>query len=360
MKRLPFVLFLLMTVASRLLTAEELDLGARVQPVPMSCKFSEPGYFVWCGSPTKGPDGKFHLYYSRWLQTKCNNFMPGWALVSEIAYAISDKPFGPYHFVNVVLPARGQAFWDGMATHNPTVIQKDGKWLLFYMGMTGDGKNYSQHRNSQRIGVAISDKPEGPWKRFDQPIIDISQDKSAFDSLMVTNPAPVLRPDGSLLVLYKAACYVKGKHMGGRIRYGAAVSDKPEGPYQKIPGKIFEAEGDTEKEWMLAEDPFIWFSKKYGNRYYAITRDVIGKFTGESGGITMFQSDDGLNWKPSAHPKVLGNKFQWADGSFSRTKIERPALLIVDDEPIALFGGADGYLKRTPTFNVQIPLTQNP
>ena len=146
--------------------------------------------------------------------------------------------------------------------------------------------------------------------------------------------------------------------MGGKVRYGAALADKPEGPYVKKPGRIFEAEAaDAGKHWMLAEDPFIWFSKRYGNRYYAVARDVVGKFTGSSGGIALFQSDDGLHWKPAAHPKVIENRYKWADGSLSITQLERPALLFDGETPVALFGAADGYKKAGRiSSNIQIPL----
>ena len=63
----------------------------------------------------------------------------------------------------------------------------------------------------------------------------------------------------------------------------------------------------------------------------------------------------GLKWKPAAHPKVLGAKFSWADGTISQRNVERPALLFDGEEPIALFAAAEGYSK-TPSFNVQIPL----
>ena len=43
-----------------------LDLGARVQPVPLEARFSDPGWHIWCGAPIQGDDGKFHLLYSRW------------------------------------------------------------------------------------------------------------------------------------------------------------------------------------------------------------------------------------------------------------------------------------------------------
>jgi len=337
-------------------SATELDLGTLVQPVPLDARFSHPDYFIWCGAPTKGADGKYHLYYSRWPVSK--GFAPGWALWSEIAYAVAETPLGPYRHVNVALPARGREFWDGTTTHNPSILQKDGKFYLFYMGNTGDGKSYPLHRNNQRIGVAVADKPEGPWNRCDKPIVDVSADKTAFDSLCVTNPAAAVRPDGGMLLIYKAVEYVEGKAMGGKVRYGAAVADKPEGPYVKTPGRIFESEdADAGKHWMLAEDPFIWFSRAYGNRYYAVARDVVGKFTRVSGGIALFQSEDGLHWKPAAQPKVLENRFRWADGTLSDYKIERPALLLDGETPVALFGATDGYLVNNRiSCNVHIPL----
>jgi hypothetical protein len=343
-----------------------LDLGARVQPLPESARFQQDGYFVWCGAPVRGDDGKYHLLYSRWPVSV--GFAPGWALHSEIAYAVADKPDGPYQFVNVALPARGvnpatgQKFWDGDVTHNPNILRHpNGKYYLFYMGNHGDGKDYPTHRNHQRIGVAVADHPSGPWKRFDAPIVDVSADPKAFDSLVTTNPAAVVRPDGGILLIYKAVTQEPGKVMGGKVRYGAALADVPEGPYVKKPGKIFEAEGpEAAKHWMLAEDPFIWFSKKYGNRYYAVARDVVGQFTGQEGGIALFQSDDGLHWKAASNPKVLGGRYLLADGSQSITKLERPALLLDGDEPVALFGAADGYLQQGRiSSNVAIPLQQN-
>ena len=336
-----------------------LDLGARVQPLPVENRFSLSGFHVWCGAPVKGPDGKYHLFYSRWPEEA--GFAPGWALRSEIAYAVADKPAGPYQHVNVALPPRGinpatgQKYWDADVTHNANAFFFNGKYCLYYTGQYGDGKNYPMHRNRQRVGVAVAEKPEGPWTRFDRPIVDVSEDKAAFDSLCVTNPAACIRRDGGAVVVYKAVQFIEGKEMGGNVRYGVAIADKPEGPYVKTPGHIFEAE-NAEKHWMVAEDPFIWFSRKYGDRYYAIARDVVGSFTGASGGICMFESEDGLNWRPAEHPKVLDSRFRLADGSLSEKNIERPALLIEDEEPLLLFGATDGYIKNKASSNVQIPL----
>ncbi len=353
-------LIALLVLLSPVLPAAELDLGARVKPLPAANRFAEKDFFVWCGAPVKGPDGKYHLFYSRWPVKV--GFAPGWAIHSEIAYAVSNKPAGPYQHVNVALPKRGinpatgQKYWDADVTHNSNVFFHHGKYHLYYMGNHGDGKSYPMHRNNQRIGVAIAENPAGPWKRLDQPIVDISSDQTSFDSLCVTNPAACIRPDGGVVLIYKAVQFIKGKEMGGNVRYGVALADRPDGPYRKTPGRIFEAEKPG-KHWMVAEDPFIWFSKKYGNRYYAATRDVVGTFTGSAGGICLFQSDDGVNWKAAPHPKILENSFNLADGGKSSSNIERPALLIEDDEPTYLFGATDGYKKRGKiSTNVQIPL----
>lgn len=353
--------FLICLLFAPLAQAAELDLFSRVQPLPAENRFALEGYHVWCGAPVKGPDGKYHLFYSRW--PKSVGFAPGWAIHSEIAYAVADKPEGPYRHVNVALPPRplnpktGQKYWDGDVTHNPNVFFANGKFCLYYMGNYGDKKTYPTHRNHQRIGVAIASNPQGPWQRFDEPIVTISDDSKAFDSLCVTNPAACLRPDGGVLLIYKAVQIEAGKIMGGKVRYGAALARAPEGPYVKQKGNIFEAEKGS-KHWMLAEDPFLWHSKSYGNRYYAIARDVVGTFSGEEGGICLFYSADGLQWTAATHPKVLGNQLRLADGS-NCGRIERPALLFDHDEPVLLFGALDGYGKnraRPLSSNVQIPL----
>jgi len=350
---------LLFFVSLFAVSAKELDLFSRMEPLPLENRFAEDGYHVWCGAPVKGGDGKYHLFYSRWPEKA--TFAPGWALHSEIAYAVADKPQGPYRHVNVALgrrplnPKTGKKYWDGDATHNANAFYYDGKYYLYYMGNYGDGKSYPVHRNNQRIGLAVASNPAGPWQRLDQPIVDVSSNPKDFDSLCVTNPAACMRPDGGVVLVYKAVQIIPGKEMGGNVRYGVAIASKPLAPYRKTKGKVFEAAPGSH-HWMVAEDPFIWYSERYGARYYAVTRDVVGTFSGASGGLCLFESKDGLNWQASAHAKVLGLDYAMADGS-RRRKIERPALLIEDDEPTYLFGAADGYPPRgRRSSNVQIPI----
>jgi len=344
--------------------AGELNLGQRVQPLPAANRFALDGYFVWCGAPVKGGDGKYHLFYSRWPVKA--GFAPGWALHSEVAHAVSEAPAGPYLHADVTLPPRGinpvtgEKYWDADVTHNPNVLFKDGKYYLYYTGNRGDGKSYPLHRNNQRIGLAIAENAAGPWRRMDEPIIDVSPDKDAFDSLCVTNPAACVRPDGGVLLIYKAVEFLKDKKMGGKVRYGAALALAPGGPYIKKPGRIFETDKPG-SHWMVAEDPFIWFSPGYGNHYYALARDVVGTFTGSVAGICLFQSADGFDWQPATFPKVLESTYLLQNGGRSTAQLERPALLIVKGEPICLFGAADGYQKAGKiSSNIQIPLVNRP
>ncbi len=99
--------------------APALDLGARIQPAPLTARLDVPGYFVWCGAPIRGDDGRYHLFYSRWPISE--GFL-AWATHSEIAHAIADAPLGPYRHADVSLPERGPQFWDGHCTHNPNVL----------------------------------------------------------------------------------------------------------------------------------------------------------------------------------------------------------------------------------------------
>jgi hypothetical protein len=183
----------------------EYDFNAMLQPVPATAKFSDPEYNIWCGSAVKGDDGKYHMFYSRWPR-KLGHY--AWVTHSEVAHAVSDSPFGPWTHRDVTLPPRGTNYWDGSCTHNPTVLRIGKKFYLYYMGNYGDGVvrlplNW-EHRNHQRIGVAVADSPDGPWQRFDKPVLDISSDTNAPDALVVTNPSVTERPGGGVLMIYKA------------------------------------------------------------------------------------------------------------------------------------------------------------
>lgn len=330
-----------------------------LEPVNKQSVLQSPEYFTWGGSPVKGTDGKYHLYYSRWK--KEYGFL-AWVTHSEIAHAVAESADGPYVFSDVTLPARGSEYWDGLTTHNPTIHYYEGKYYLYYMGTTGGGEYRKDqlnviHRNNQRIGVAVSTSPYGPWKRFDKPLIDVSSDSLAHDALMVSNPSILQRPDGTYLMVYKAVGKKKAGIWGGPVVHLCATSDSPMGPFKKYPNPIFTSAESS----FPAEDPYIWYQN---GGYYAIVKDMHGSFTKAGRSLALFYSVDGLDWKAVDKPLVSMPEIHWKDGSIMKLQhLERPQLLIEDGKPTMLFLAADTlakelgkYAENGHSFNVHIRL----
>ena len=219
----------------------ELDLQSMMQPVPRTAKFINDTSYIWCGSMTRSDkDKKYHLFYSRWNRKYAFN---SWVTHSEIAHAVADSADGPFEFKDVALPPRGAEYWDGMVTHNPNICHFGDKYYLYYMGNHGDGKASAKlnwtHRNNQRIGVAVADNPNGPWKRFDAPVIGVSPDSTAYDALMTSNPTVTKMPDGRYLAIYKAVGKKRPMPFGGPVVHLTAIADSPTGPFVKQNKPIF-------------------------------------------------------------------------------------------------------------------------
>lgn len=341
----------------------DLDLGALVRPIPPAGVFQDPGHHIWCSALTRSDDGRYHLFYARWPGTLSHK---AWVTHSEIAHAIGDNPIGPFTPVDVALPARGKERWDGLCTHNPTILRaKDGRYLLYYMGNTGDGVHMQPmnwtHRNNQRIGVAIADSPQGPWKRFDRPALDVSADPDAPDALMVSNPAVTQRPDGGYLMIYKGVAKKKPLPGGGPISFLVATAERPEGPFTKALKPVM----SPEEFGFASEDPCVWTG---ADRYWAIIRldgsveqvDGVTRFVKRNRSLVLFQSFDGFTWTPAKHPRITDLDVPWADGKARPLiAIERPQIYIEDGRPVAVLfattmtkGNTDGSMA------VRIPLAR--
>jgi len=327
----------------------ELDFNPMIQPVPVSAKFSDPEFNIWCGTMVRDDAGKCHLFYSRW-PSKLGHL--AWVTHSEVAHAVADHPLGPYHHVDVVLPPRGKEFWDGLCTHNPTVVRFGKKYYLYYMGNTGDGQamkslNWS-HRNNQRIGVAVADSPAGPWVRSDKPLIDTTP--GFHDAQCLANPSVVERPEGGYLMVYKAVADKGKQPFGGPVVHVVATSDSPTGPFKKHPDAVFTSPGSS----FAAEDPFIWRGE---DRYWAIVKDFSGNFTKAGTSLALFESRDGVDWKLSKHPLVSKLGIRWEGKEWQALeKLERPQLWLDKGKPAVLFCAGADRKDLNHSFNVAIPL----
>lgn len=333
----------------------QLDLKSALQPVPKQAILQDSTYFIWGASPVKDDKGNYHLYYSRW---KKKYGFSAWVTHSEIAHATSRDLFGPYHFRDVALPERGDAFWDGHVTHNPTIQKWGKKYYLYYMGNKGDRKICKDglnwvHRNNQRIGVAVSDSPNGPWKRFDSPLIDVSNDSTAADALAVNNPSVSRCPDGKYLMVYKAIGKKQALPFGGPVVQLTATADSPLGPFKKDLTPIFTSNNTS----FATEDPYIWFQD---NRYYAIVKDMEGEFTHIKRSLALFVSEDGKDWNVAAHNLVSDLVITWENGHRDTVdRLERPQLYIEGGQPQALFLAVTPKGRKDHTYNVHIPLNFN-
>ena len=119
--------------------------------------------------------------------------------------------------------------WEGASVFTPNILVAKDKYWLFYTGTSRDFHKKPFNPDS-KIGVAVSDSPNGPWKRIgSEPVIKNSDKKADFDSHLVDDACLIVR-DG------KYWCYYKGRQQGfgpGKTKMGVAIATKPGGPYVK-------------------------------------------------------------------------------------------------------------------------------
>lgn len=301
---------------------------------PVGRALESPDWYVWCNSPIYGPDGRVHVFYSRWPAAKK---MGGWINSSEIAHAVADSPESPFTHVETVLAPRGPGFWDATTCHNPNIQFVDGKYCLFYMG------NSNGRTDTKRIGLATADSLNGPWRRPDKPLLEPGQ-TGAWDDHCTTNPAFVKHPNGQYWLYYKSWNtdeYLTSTHptIRGNRKYGLAIADALEGPYRKVgqnPVIDFSKRGDNTQ----FEDAFIWITP---NTFNLLARDM--GFYGHDVGLCL-DSKDGLRWND---PKLaFGPIRQYVSEPpvpphlKKYGRLERPQLLFRDGKPAYLFTAAQG------------------
>lgn len=333
------------------------DLKIEFEKVSPVSVFRNDTLSIWGGSLIKGEDGLYHMFYSRWPK----RFGWAWVTDSEIAHAVSESPFGPFTFKDVALKRTDKDSWDGWCTHNPTVHKFNGKYYLYYMGNTGDGEITSllgkeklnmNHRNNQRIGVAVADSPSGPWKRFSKPVLDISDNEDGYDALMTSNPSVCQMPDGKILMVYKAVGKKNPMPFGGPVVHMVAISDSPTGPFKKYPDPVFTFEGER----FPAEDPYIWYQD---GKFRAIVKRIEHKDKERVFSLVHYDSEDGIKWDMAKNFKISKRIVEWENGRKQQLlHLERPQVYIENGEPIALLCAADtlNAAGERDTFNVQIPL----
>ncbi|MFG0289397.1 MAG: family 43 glycosylhydrolase [Rhodopirellula sp. JB044] len=120
--------------------------------------------------------------------------------------------------------------WEGASVFTPNILVAEGRYWLFYTGTSRPfGKGFNP---DSKIGIAVSDSPDGPWERLDtNPALANSDDPEQFDSHLVDDACLIVRNNEYWF-------YYKGRQLGkgpGQTQMGLAIAKHPQGPYVRHP-----------------------------------------------------------------------------------------------------------------------------
>ena len=322
----------------------------------------QPGWYIWDSAPVAA-EGNYYLFCSRWPERA--GFGYNWLFRSEICQFVSDSPRGPFRFLRVVLPARGETFFDGRNTHNTCVRYYGGKYYLYYMGTTYAGtpdENLSNRArvldvwNHKRIGLAVADSIEGEFRRLDEPLLE-AREAPFWDRTAITNPAVAIRPDGKTYLIYKSR---RDEH--APMQLGVAVAPRPEGPFVRLSDEPLIPLADPR---MMMEDPFLWYDEKK-ERFCLLAkddpRDGVEGVCGEWGAGFYAESPDCVHYTLQNPPLVYSRRLCFEDGEkVELANLERPSVLFDDTGRPAWLYFAAGmgkapYAFEGGTFVVGVPL----
>lgn len=286
----------------------------------------EKGWHIWGCSPVIGKDGKVHAFVERFPTSV--PFDIGWRTHSEIAHYVADAPEGPFTFRETVLKGTGENTWDRFGPHNSHIQEIDGKYVLLYIAnANGMTKGIAGHTSSQRIGMAIAETLDGPWRKVGDSglILSPSTDPKHWTfhaSNGVNNPALLKHPSGKYCIYYKSQA----------AKMGVAISDKLEGPY------IHQPEPITQNKTAI-EDGYAFMSQ---GKFYFLTTDNHGIC--EKGGGLLWESADGLSFEQTpqlgfhaaTHYLPLHDSQNVRHHYAART-CQRPQILMQSGQPTHLY-----------------------
>jgi hypothetical protein len=90
------------------------------------------------GQPLKAGDHDRRFFEASWMHKYNGKYYFSYSTgdTHNIVYAIGDNPYGPFTYKGVILaPVEG---W----TNHHSIIEKDGKWYLFYHDIQLSGKTH--------------------------------------------------------------------------------------------------------------------------------------------------------------------------------------------------------------------------
>jgi len=251
-------------------------------------------WYYWDGQLIRSPDGKYHLYASRWDQAKGHR---GW-VDSKAVHAVSDTLAGPYVDKGLCWPDN-----QGGKGHNVTALTlPDGRYAIV-ISETRPGT------------VFVSKSPDGPWEQLG--LIQIAT--NAFTHLgRMSNVSIMVRPDGDFEIVPRSGAILISKSgiLGPYVVQGPSI-------YPGIAGL-------PQTDLRNFEDPVVWFS---GGYYHIVVNNWSQR---KAYHLTSRNGIDGWVFRGLAYDPTR-DFLRYADGTVNRWhKLERPGVLLENGHVVAV------------------------
>src|SRR5579883_1494233 len=241
-------------------------------------------YCYWDGQILKAPDGKYHMFASRWNESRGHN---GW-FGSVAVHAVSDSLLGPYVDKGLCWPDD-----HGGRGHNVGAL------------VLPDGRNAIYISETRPCEIYVSKSLDGPWEHLGTVTVEGEPKWHA------SNVSLMVRPDGSFEFTERnGSIFTSDKGiLGPYIRRGNSVYPKG------IPN---------------LEDPCIWYS---GGLYHIVVNSWSTRkayhLTSRDGVSDWI--DRGVAYDPR-EPIV-----RYPDGTVNHwNKVERPAVYVENGHVAAM------------------------
>jgi len=128
---------------------------------------------TYCPNILIGTDGRYYLYFTG--QPACQEARTR----IDIGLAVADSPEGPferYGDTPIFSPTAEAGDFDGFRVDDATVFPRGGKYWMYYKG-----RGYDRPTSETKVGLALADRPQGPWRRHGaNPVIDVGHEIMAW------------------------------------------------------------------------------------------------------------------------------------------------------------------------------------
>ena len=245
-------------------------------------------YCYWDGQIIKGPDGRYHIFASRWDEAKGHR---GWGS-SVAVHAVSANLYGPYVDQGLCWPDD-----EGGKGHNVTaLVLPDGRYAIV-ISETRPGTVY------------VSKSLDGPWEKLGPIVTHGETRKSA------SNYSVMVRPDGDYMIVPRTGQILISKT--GIL-----------GPYEAQGPSIYPGIAGLEQRNL--EDPVVWFS---GGVFHIVVNSWSQR---KAFHLTSADGLTGWTLRGLAYDPTR-DFVRYTDGTVNRwDKLERPGVVLEHGQVVAV------------------------